>query len=66
VLRGDVPAAVAAFPGEPAPLPREWAERNVNLKRFTTMQRGGHFAPLEEPELFVNDLREFFREFRKE
>lgn len=28
------------------------------------MPKGGHFAALEEPELFVNDLREFFRKFR--
>ncbi len=47
-----------------APAPREWAERNVNLRRYTTMSKGGHFAALEEPELFVDDVREFFREFR--
>ena len=61
-VRSQIPAAVAAFPPD-APFPREWAERNVNLKRWTKMPRGGHFAALEEPELFVNDLREFFREF---
>jgi microsomal epoxide hydrolase len=60
----QVPAAVVSFPGDTAPLPREWAERNVNLKRFTEMPRGGHFAAWEEPELFVNDLWEFFGELR--
>ena len=64
--KSEVPAAVAVFPSDTAPLPREWAERNVNLKRYTTMTTGGHFAALEEPELFVNDLREFFRAFRRE
>jgi pimeloyl-ACP methyl ester carboxylesterase len=63
-IRSQIPAAVAAFPFD-APFPREWAERNVNLKRWTKMPRGGHFAALDEPELFVNDLREFFREFRE-
>jgi pimeloyl-ACP methyl ester carboxylesterase len=62
--RSEVPAAVAHFPSE-APLPREWAERNVNLRRFTEMPRGGHFATLEEPELFANDLREALRQIRK-
>jgi pimeloyl-ACP methyl ester carboxylesterase len=63
-VRNQIPAAVAAFPAD-APFPREWAERNVNLRRWTKMPRGGHFAALEEPELYVNDLREFFREFRE-
>jgi len=60
--RGGVPAGVAAFPKDLAPLPREWAEHMVDLKRFTVMPRGGHFAALEEPDLFTNDLRAFFRE----
>ena len=63
--RVEVPTGVAAFPGEMVTLPREWAERNVNLKHFTEMKQGGHFAALEEPELFVGDLREFFGAFRK-
>ncbi|MCE8425410.1 MAG: alpha/beta hydrolase [Candidatus Methanoperedens sp.] len=63
--KSEVPAAVASFPGDTAPVPREWAARNVNLERYTIMTKGGHFAALEEPELFVNDLREFFREFRR-
>ncbi|MDQ1276296.1 MAG: hypothetical protein QG610_1872 [Euryarchaeota archaeon] len=59
-----VPAAVAHMPLD-APLPREWAERNVNLKRFTEMPRGGHFSAWEVPELYAKDLQEFFSEFRK-
>ena len=62
--RSRVPAAVALFPGE-AQFPREWAERSVNLQRFTIMPRGGHFAPLEVPDLFVEDVRAFFRSYRK-
>jgi pimeloyl-ACP methyl ester carboxylesterase len=61
--RSQVPTALAAFPADTR-FPREWAERNVNLKRWSKMPRGGHFAALEEPELLVSDLREFFRDFR--
>ncbi|WP_346319648.1 epoxide hydrolase family protein [Chitinophaga sp. YIM B06452] len=55
----NTPTGVAVFPGE-APLPREWAERKVNVKRFTIMERGGHFAALEAPELWVGELKAFF------
>ena len=40
--RTAVPAAVAHCPQD-APLPREWAERRVNLKHFTEFPHGGHF-----------------------
>lgn len=53
-----VPAAFALFPRE-GPTPRDWAARQTHLKRYTTMPRGGHFAALEEPELFADDLRAF-------
>lgn len=56
----NTPTGVAIFPGD-APTPKEWAERKVNLKRFTMMQKGGHFAALEAPELWVNELNAFFR-----
>lgn len=62
--RSRVPAAVAHMPLD-APLPREWAERNVNLKHFTEMPRGGHFSAWEVPDLYAKDLQEFFSEFRK-
>jgi hypothetical protein len=39
-------------------------ERQANLVHWTVMPRGGHFAPAEEPELMVEDLRAFFRELR--
>jgi pimeloyl-ACP methyl ester carboxylesterase len=62
--RSKVPAAVTHMPLD-APLPREWAERNVNLKHFSEMPSGGHFAAWEVPELYVKDLQEFFGELRK-
>jgi len=63
--RIEVPTGIAMFPGEKDLLvPREWAERCYNVRRWTDMPRGGHFPALEEPELLVEDLRAFFREFR--
>jgi microsomal epoxide hydrolase len=63
--RIGVPTGVAVFPKELARPPRRWAERAYNIARWTEMPRGGHFAALEEPELFVGDVREFFREWRE-
>lgn len=60
--RIEVPTAVAHMPLD-APLPREWANRNVNLKHFTEMPHGGHFSAWEVPELYAKDLLEFFGEF---
>lgn len=63
--RIETPTGIAMFPGEKdLVVPREWAERNYNIHRWTDMPRGGHFAALEEPELLVDDIRAFFRELR--
>ena len=59
-----VPTGVVIFPGDIVPAPREFAERFFDLRRWTRMPRGGHFAAMEEPELLVEDLREFFRLLR--
>jgi pimeloyl-ACP methyl ester carboxylesterase len=55
---------VAIFPRDIVPTPREFAERFFDLRGWTRMPRGGHFAAMEEPELLVEDLREFFRPLR--
>ncbi|MGH2926142.1 MAG: epoxide hydrolase family protein [Solirubrobacterales bacterium] len=61
--RIGVPAAAADFPGEIVRPPREWAERIFSdLRRWTEMPRGGHFAALEEPELLADDLIGFLDE----
>ncbi|HXH33753.1 MAG TPA: epoxide hydrolase [Plantibacter sp.] len=61
VDRVTVPTAVALFPHDLASPPRSWAERSYDVRRFTTMPRGGHFAPHEEPELLADDIREFLQ-----
>ncbi|MYA37366.1 MAG: epoxide hydrolase [Gammaproteobacteria bacterium] len=60
----DVPTGAAIFPAEIYMAPRAWAEAAYDLRHWTVMPRGGHFAALEQPELYLNDLREFFRLLR--
>ncbi len=60
----EAPTSVAVFPGEVVLMPRAWAEGYYNLKRWTVMKSGGHFAPMEEPEALVADIRESFRDVR--
>jgi pimeloyl-ACP methyl ester carboxylesterase len=61
----QTPAAFANFPKDLSHPPRRWAERFFNVQRWTDMPRGGHFAALEVPDLLVQDIREFFRPFRR-
>jgi len=56
----SVPTAMAVFPKDPVNAPRAFVERFYNLQHWTEMKQGGHFAALEEPQLLVNDIREFF------
>jgi len=60
----SVPTGVAIFPKDIVPAPREFAERFFEVRRWTEMPRGGHFAAMEEPELLAEDLRAFFRPLR--
>jgi len=62
--RVEAPTGIADFPREILRPPRAWAARAYDLRRFTTMSAGGHFAALEEPEALVRDIREFFRPLR--
>lgn len=63
--RVEVPVGVAAFPDpvEPPP-PRSLVERAYNVTRWTNMPRGGHFAAMEQPELFLDDVCAFGRSVR--
>jgi len=62
--RVRVPTAYAAFPCEILRPPRAWAERAYQLRSWTPMAAGGHFAALEEPEALAADIRAFFRPLR--
>jgi len=61
----DVPTAYVQFPCEMLRPPRSAAERVfTDLRRWTVMPKGGHFAALEQPELLADDIRAFFRDLR--
>ncbi|OJH38631.1 epoxide hydrolase family protein [Cystobacter ferrugineus] len=59
-----VPTAVAVFPKEIPLPPRRWLEARYNLRRYSEMAQGGHFAAVDAPDLFLADVRAFFRELR--
>ncbi|WP_421991232.1 epoxide hydrolase family protein [Qipengyuania sp.] len=56
-----IPAGASAFPKEILPAPRAWVERTLtNLVYWNELDRGGHFAAWEQPDLFVDELRACF------
>ena len=60
-----VPTSISKYPAD-MPVtrpPLETAKRGFDVVRFTDMPRGGHFAAMEQPELFVQDVREAFRPY---
>jgi pimeloyl-ACP methyl ester carboxylesterase len=63
-----VPTAITGFRHHFAPegdMPREWAERLYDVRRWTPMPRGGHFPAAEEPELLAADIAAFFTELAR-
>ena len=62
--RVRVPTAYASFPAEILHPPRSLAERVYDIRRWTVMPAGGHFAAMEEPAALAADVRAFFRDLR--
>jgi len=62
--RIDVPTSIGVFPQELALPPRRACARAVNLVHWSVLPRGGDFAPSEQPELYVEELRRLFRPLR--
>jgi pimeloyl-ACP methyl ester carboxylesterase len=63
----SLPVGVTVFPGEIYRAPRSWAERNYhNLMYWNEVDKGGHFAAWEQPELFSAEVRAAFRTLRDE
>jgi epoxide hydrolase len=61
----DVPAGCSVFPKEVFPVSRRWVEQRFSdLRHFGRLDRGGHFAAFEQPRLFVDEVRQFFRTVR--
>ncbi|WP_329047449.1 epoxide hydrolase [Amycolatopsis sp. NBC_01488] len=63
--RVEVPSGFTLFPGDIVRPPRSWLDRTANTVRVTEPARGGHFAAFEEPELYAQELRDFFRPYRE-
>jgi len=65
-VRGvKIPVAVSAFPDEIYAAPRSWAEKAYpKLIHYNRLEKGGHFAAWEQPDLFVAELRAAFRSLR--
>jgi microsomal epoxide hydrolase len=60
-----VPTGYAQFPREILKPPRSVAERVFkDIRRWSVMEKGGHFAALEQPDLLAREVRDFFRELR--
>src|SRR5215216_5725121 len=63
----SIPVAVSVFPGEQYQAPRSWAEQAYpNLIHYHQVDRGGHFAAWEQPQLFASELRAAFRSLRSQ
>jgi pimeloyl-ACP methyl ester carboxylesterase len=61
----SIPVAMNAFPDEPFQAPRSWVERAYpKLIHYNKLDKGGHFAAWEEPELFSTEIRTAFRSLR--
>jgi pimeloyl-ACP methyl ester carboxylesterase len=61
----NIPVAVSVFPDEIYLPPRSWAEKAYpNLVHFNNVDKGGHFAAWEQPEIFTEELRAGFRSLR--
>jgi pimeloyl-ACP methyl ester carboxylesterase len=62
----SMPAAVSVFPGENYEAPRSWAERAYHkLIYYNKVDKGGHYAAWEQPQLFSQEVRAGFRPLRK-
>jgi pimeloyl-ACP methyl ester carboxylesterase len=58
----EAPTGAAVFLKEVVLQPKRWAARYYNLKRWSVFSSGGHFAPMEEPKVLIDEIRSFYRE----
>ena len=60
----DVPTGVALFPAEIYITPRAWAEAAYDIRHWAQLEKGGHFAALEQTQIYIDELNIFFRLLR--
>jgi pimeloyl-ACP methyl ester carboxylesterase len=61
----DTPTGIIRFDNDVCYFPRKVMERHYDIRRWTRVATGGHFAPMEQPDILVDDLRAFFRQLRR-
>jgi pimeloyl-ACP methyl ester carboxylesterase len=60
-----IPACVSMFPKEVLRASRRWAEKGMtDIRYWNELDKGGHFAAFEQPDMFVAEIRNAFRQFR--
>ena len=59
----EVPTGVALYPKD-LKAPKEFAERIFNVQHWKEMPKGGHFTAMEQPKLFVDDIRQFAKSLK--
>lgn len=59
----NTPTGIARFPKEGPFPPRKFIERGFNIQHWTDIPKGGHFAAMEQPALFANDIIQFAKKF---
>ena len=61
----NIPSGFAVYPKEIVPPVRAWVEESfTDIRHWAEQPKGGHFAAFEVPDLFVDDIRTFARQFR--
>jgi pimeloyl-ACP methyl ester carboxylesterase len=61
----DAPTGIIRFENDVCYWPREAMERFYDIRRWTRVPMGGHFAPMEQPQVLIEDIRAFFRPLRR-
>ena len=59
-----VPTGIANYPAEVTKMPRAWVEHRYNVTHWVDQPKGGHFAAMEVPDLFAQDVKAFFGSLR--
>lgn len=60
----EAPTALSVFPADVLLMPHNWSKKYYNLQQYRVHDKGGHFAPYELPDVFLDDVRTFFQALR--
>ena len=60
----EAPTALGVYLSDVILMPKRWSEKYYNLQQYRVHEKGGHFAPYEVPDVFLDDVTTFFQTFR--